>query len=294
MHLTDVFIHKRALRDTYMVSKLTFFKNKGRPGTSSSRFIKYASRAWFCSLVVAQVVFVVYLIGGYGLATASGQFTDWNRFNDTAYQQGDMLGNIMYGIHVLLAIVMIVGGSIQLVPSIRLRYLALHKINGRVFVVLACSISLAGMYLILFRGTVGNLFLHSMTFFSGLVVLSASFFAIKAARSKQISRHQDWALRLYLAANGVLFFRLFIFAWFMLFGALGVNTDDFTGPTVYTVSVCSYVLPLVIHEWYRYAKKQHNTLNTVLLVSSLFCVSAIFLIGLVGISMASWYPSVFA
>jgi uncharacterized membrane protein len=201
---------------------------------------------------------------------------------------------------------MIVGGTLQLLPQIRKRFIEFHKFNGRVFVVLACTISLAGMYLITSRGTVGDLFMQSMTFFSGLVVLVSSFLAVKAARSRNIKLHSEWAIRLFLAANGVLFFRLIIFAWFMVFGALGVNTDDFTGPTVYAVSVSAYLLPLIMFELYRRMQRQLDVasktasvgsmlqISTYALSVSLFFIGLVFLLGLFGITLGNWYPSVFS
>ena len=67
--------------------------------------------------------------------------------------------------------------------------------------------------------------------FGGLVVIVSSIFAVKTAL-RNFNAHQRWAIRLYLAANGVLFFRLLIFAWFLAFGTLGVDTATFTGPAV--------------------------------------------------------------
>jgi hypothetical protein len=273
--------------------------------TKVRKTLTLSTQFWLISLIAAQIVFVLYLILGYGLSTVENQLEAWNKFNDTAFKDGDTLGNLAYGMHVLLAIVMIVGGTLQLLPQIRQRFIVFHKFNGRVFVVLACTISLAGMYLITSRGTVGDLFMHSMTFFSGLVVLLASFLAVKAARSRNIKLHSEWAIRLFLAANGVLFFRLFIFAWFMVFGALGVNTDDFTGPTVYAVSVSAYLLPLVIFEWYRRLHRQLSDASKLTSVQSnimlktyaisicLILIGMIFLIGLFGITLGSWYPSLF-
>lgn len=273
--------------------------------TKVRKTLTLSTQFWLISLIAAQIVFVLYLILGYGLSTVENQLEAWNKFNDTAFKDGDTLGNLAYGMHVLLAIVMIVGGTLQLLPQIRKRFIEFHKFNGRVFVVLACTISLAGMYLIISRGTVGDLFMQSMTFFSGLVVLVSSFLAVKAARARNIKLHSEWAIRLFLAANGVLFFRLIIFAWFMVFGALGVNTDDFTGPTVYAVSVSAYLLPLVIFEWYRRLHRQLSDASKLTSVQSnimlktyaisicLILIGMIFLIGLFGITLGSWYPSLF-
>jgi uncharacterized membrane protein len=260
--------------------------------TLVQKILPLSTKCWLISLMLAQAVFVTYLCLGYGLASLKGKPQAWNTFNNTAFVANDTAGNLFYGLHVLLAIIMIAGGSFQLIPAIRNKFIKFHRMNGRIYVSLACVISLAGMYLILFRGTVGNVFLHSMTFFSGIVVVLSSFLAIRAIRRKEISIHQRWATRLFLAANGVLFFRLFIFAWFLVFGSLGVNTDDFTGPTVYAVSLCSYLLPLIFFEWYRWAVKQQSKVHHLAVGVILMGISAIFLIGLFGITMANWYPSI--
>jgi hypothetical protein len=199
-----------------------------------------------------------------------------------------------------LAIVMIIGGSLQLIPAIRRNYKTFHKYNGRLFVTLACSISLAGMYLLLSRGTVGNPLLHGLTAFSGVMVIVSSFFAIRAIRNANVTLHQRWALHLFLAANGVLFFRLFIFAWITLFGTLGINTADFTGPAVISVSVLSYVAPHIIAQliWVVKVTATGNTNRVSLLKNlisvTLLVVSAVFIIGLFGLTLGSWYPAVVA
>lgn len=257
------------------------------------KLLKRSVTVWLSSLIIAQLVFVSYLLLGYGLTAMTSGWSTWSAFNNSAYMENDIIGNISYATHVLLAIAMILGGSLQILPSIRNRFTKFHRINGRIVVSLACIISLAGMYLIVFRGTVGNVLLHSLTAFSGLVILISSFMAIKMARNKNFAKHKVWAIRLYLAANGVLFFRLLMFAWLSMFGTLGINTKDFTGITVVCLSVASYILPLVIAEWVRHAKKKPRPLIVIPCACLLFGISAAFLLGLFAISVGSWYPSVF-
>lgn len=270
---------------------MTNTQNTSRVNGSLS-LLSYAQKTWFVSLLIAQFFFVMYLILGYAMAGVSSGMSSWSRFNETAYAQNDTVGNVMYALHVLLAIVMIIGGSLQLIPRIRQRFSRFHRINGRVFVVLACTISCAGLYLIIFRGTVGNTLMHSLTAFSGFVVLISSVLAVKSARRRDFKSHQVWAIRLFLAANGVLFFRLFIFGWFMVFGTLGVNTDNFTGPTVVTISFCSYVLPLLFAELVRYAQVAKARKTAICCAVVLFIVAAIYLVGLVGLIMGNWYPAI--
>jgi uncharacterized membrane protein len=258
------------------------------------KLLNVSITAWLSSLIIAQLVFVTYLLLGYGFSAATSGWAAWSEFNDSAYVENDVLGNLAYAGHVLLAIVMILGGSLQLLPSIRNRFRRFHRMNGRVVITLACLISLAGIYLIIFRGTVGNLLMHLLTSFAGLVILVSAYMSIKAARNKDFGKHKIWAIRLYLAANGVLFFRLIMFAWFSVFGTLGINIKDFTGITVVGISMASYVLPLIIAEWVRYAGKDFKPLIAIPCACLLFCISAVFLLGLFAISVGRWYPSVFA
>lgn len=257
-----------------------------------AKFLNFSIATWLSTLILAQLVFVGYLILGYGYSVSVSGLSSWMQFNDSAYVENDLIGNLAYASHVLLAIAMLLGGSLQILPNVRNRFRKFHRINGRVAVTLACVISLAGMYLIIFRGTVGNLTMHLLTSFGGVVILVSSFMSIKAARNKNFSQHKAWAIRLYLAANGVLFFRLFIFAWFTVFGTFGINTKDFTGITVVSISIASYVFPLLVAEWVSYANRNPKPVIAIPCACLLLAVSAIFLLGLFAISVGRWYPSI--
>ena len=257
--------------------------------------LETSKKLWFICLLLTQACFVTYLILGYAVTGITHGISQWTRLNNTAYIANDMTGNVMYAAHVLLAVIMIIGGSLQLIPTLRAKYKTFHRYNGYVFVILACCISLAGLYLIIVRGTVGNTLMHALTMFGGLLVIVSSIFAVKTARARNIHAHQIWAIRLYLAANGVLFFRLMIFAWFIVFGSLGIDTATFTGPTVIFISLCSYVFPILIAELVRYAaKKTSHRLITLTCACLMLLISAIFLTGLFGVVLASWYPAIVA
>jgi uncharacterized membrane protein len=258
------------------------------------KMLSNSKKIWFSCMLMAQTCFVTYLVLGYGLISVTAGISGWNRLNNTAYVANDTTGNLMYGAHVLLAIVMIIGGSLQLIPSLRAKHPLFHRLNGRIFVLLACTISLAGIYLILARGTTGNTLMQGLTIFGGCVVILSSICAVIAAKKRNFSLHKTWAIRVYLAANGVLFFRLMIFAWFLTFGTLGVDTTTFTGPTVLAVSICSYIIPLSIAELVRYAETTTNTIITIATASLMLLIAIIFLVGLFGVVLANWYPAVFS
>jgi len=259
-----------------------------------NQLLTTSKKIWFSCLLLAQTCFVIYLALGYGLTSVTTGISGWSLLNKTAYIANDPTGNLMYAAHVLLAIVMIIGGSLQLIPTLRVKYTKFHRYNGRLFVLLACTISLAGIYLMVIRGSVGSPLTQGLTIFGGCVIILSSIFAVRAAKTRNIKHHQIWAIRLYLAANGVLFFRLIIFAWFLLFGTLGIDTTTFTGPTVLAASICSYVLPLVIAELIRYAESTKNKVITIATASLMLFISIIFLVGLLSVVLAQWYPIIFS
>ena len=81
--------------------------------------LEYSKKLWFISLLMAQTCFVVYLILGYGMTGLTTGLSGWNRLNNTAYVANDATGNLMYAVHVLFAVVMILGGSLQLIEKLR-------------------------------------------------------------------------------------------------------------------------------------------------------------------------------
>lgn len=260
----------------------------------TARVLRGSAQAWFAVLVAAQLCFVLYLISGYGHATLSADLARWNQFNSGAFEPDNPAGNLAYGLHVLLAIVMIAGGPLQLIPALRARYRRFHKINGYTFVTLAVCISVAGQYLLWTRGTVGTLSMHLMTSFSGIVVVVSAVMAVRAARNKRISLHQVWAVRLFLAANSVLFFRILLFGWLMLFGQEGIDFSTFSGPAVVAISIGSYILPLLMFECYRYGLTAQSVFATVSITMAMGLAVVCFSVGTFGVVAGNWYPTIFS
>ncbi|QPG06874.1 DUF2306 domain-containing protein [Salinimonas marina] len=263
------------------------------PHLKTGNLLRGSVQAWFVVLMVAQLCFVLYLLLGYGHATLSADLARWNQFNSGAFEPSNPAGNLAYGLHVLLAVIMIAGGPLQLIPALRARYWRLHKINGYTFVTLAVCISMASQYLLWTRGTVGSLSMHLMTSFSGIVVVVSAIMAVKAARNKRIAIHQVWAVRLFLAANSVLFFRILLFGWLMIFGQAGIDFSTFSGPAVVAISIGSYLLPLLMFEWYRYGLTAQSGFATVTITMAMGLAVICFSIGTFGVVVGNWYPALF-
>ncbi len=120
--------------------------------------LKAAARFWFVVTVIGQLIFafaVASFYGSYGAARGlalRGSFTN-------GYVPGDTMGNFAVAMHVVRPSSSCSPGAIQLVPQIRKRFPAFHRWNGRVYMLTAVTLSVAGLYMTWVRGSVGD---HSL------------------------------------------------------------------------------------------------------------------------------------
>lgn len=256
------------------------------------KLLSWSARSWLSVLVFCQLLFVIYLIFAYANPAITGNLAQWNGNAPNAFVENDTAGNVAFGMHVLLAIIMILGGPLQLIPAIRNRFRTFHRINGRIFVMLAVLISVVGIYLIWTRGTVGDTLMQGLTTFNGVVTIVSGYFAYTYARQRKIAIHQVWATRLFIVANGVLYFRILLFGFLVAIGPVGIDFETFTGPTVVALSLCSYVFPVLYYEVYRSAQRSQSALYIYAVSLSMITITLTFVVGTFGVTVANWLPSI--
>ena len=129
--------------------------NSVRDASQGLARMRQAAMAWFAVAAVGQLLFAVYIIAFYAPPAVRGSFADWSRYRRVidGYVAGDTAGNIQFGVHVLMAAILTIGGILQLLPAVRARVPALHRWNGRVFVVTAIAAALGGLWLVWVRGS---------------------------------------------------------------------------------------------------------------------------------------------
>ena len=66
------------------------------------------------------------------------------------------VGNLAFAAHVTLAAVVTAGGTLQILPQIRERAIAVHRWNGRAFMVAAVAAALTGLYMNWVHGANGG------------------------------------------------------------------------------------------------------------------------------------------
>jgi hypothetical protein len=242
--------------------------------------LEAAARFWVVVAVIGQWAFLYFILALYGSSTLQGNFQAWsrNKFLLKGYVAGDTAGNLAFAAHALLAAVIAFGGAIQLVPQIRARAIAVHRWNGRLFLLTAFGVSVSGLYMVWVRGA--RLSMPSAVGVSLNAVLIILFGALawRAAVTRDVVAHRRWALRTYLVANGQWFIRVGMLAWMI------VSRGQDHGFYRFWNFGC-YLVPLAVLELYLRAKQSAGP-NGRYAIAALLIVLTVFMgVGIFGVTM---------
>ncbi len=255
--------------------------------------LQAAVAAWLAVAAVGQLIFATYVLMLYGGGVVTGPITQWNRVTPRAWVPGETLGNVMFGAHMLFTVVIVLGGLIQLLPPLRRRAPALHRWNGRVYLLTAVLLALGGMAMLLTRGTVGGIWQQVGTAVNGLVIMVCAAMAWRHTRARRFDAHRRWALRLCLSVSGVWFFRIGLMAWLLIFRApVGFDAKSFSGPFLTALAFGQFIVPLLVLELvFRTQAGKHRVqrLATTALVVALTGLTAL---GIFAATMGMWLPRV--
>ncbi|GAA0709401.1 DUF2306 domain-containing protein [Dokdonella soli] len=258
------------------------------------RSLRVAAISWFAVAATGQLLFVVYLLLLYGRAALRGDWAALNKVMPHGYVPGDVPGNLTIALHILLAVIITLGGLIQLVPQIRLRAPAFHRWNGRVYMTCVAATCVAGLYMVWVRGGgPGDLSQNLGITFDAVLILLCAGMALRHALARQIAVHRQWALRLFMAANGVWFFRVGLMFWILLnHGPVGFDPKTFTGPFLTFLSFADILLPLAVLELYLRAKERGRTPQRIAVAATLGVLTVAMATGIFGAVVGLWLPNV--
>jgi len=207
------------------------------------------------------------------------------------YIPGDTIGNVAAGIHLLLAVVIIVSGAIQLIPQIRDRAPSFHRWNGRIYILTAFTISIVGLYMIWVRGTVGDLSQYVAITLNAVLIMLCAAMALRYALVRKFSVHRRWALRLFLVAGGVWFFRVGLWLWMLLNnGPAGFDPKTSTGPALTIGAFGQFLLPLAVLELYLRARDRAGAPGRIAMAAVLFVLTVAMGVGIFEVTMNRWLP----
>jgi hypothetical protein len=243
--------------------------------------------------VFGQFIFAAYVAVFYGSASLAGDFERWNKVLPRGYDPADPLGNAMLGLHLLLAVALVIAGALQLIPSVRRYAPAVHRWNGRAYMTFASVLAIGGLWLVWVRGgAAGDVSQHVAISINAALIIGCAGLAWRAARARRFAEHKRWALSLFLVASGVWFFRVGLMAWVAIHRRpVGFDPATFSGPFLTSLAIGVYVvLPLALVQAYFAAAQRGSTVVRFGVAGLLGLVALVILGGTLAATMGMWLP----
>jgi uncharacterized membrane protein len=253
--------------------------------------LKSAARFWFAVTVLGQVVFAFTVASFYALTALRGDYHKWNFTN--GYVPGFSMGNTAVVLHVASAVIIMLAGAVQLVPQIRNHFPVFHRWNGRIYMLTAVTLSVAGLYMTWIRGSVGDLSVHLGSTLNAVLIWLCGGMALRYALAHDFKTHRRWALRFFLVVSASWFFRIGFFLSFLVFkGPFGFDPVTFRGPFLTFMTFAQYLVPLAVLEIYLRAQDRPGALRRMATAGMLFVLTLVMVAGLFAVGMAQWVPQV--
>ena len=263
------------------------------PRKLADRALKAAAGFWFVVVVLGQLVFAFTVASFYGLTAARGNWQQWNKSMVHGYSPDHPMGNLVVAIHLTSAVIILLSGAIQLVPQVRRRAPLFHRWNGRIYMVTAFTISLAGLYMTWVRGTVGDLSQHIGQSLDAVLIMLCAVMALRYALARDFKTHRRWALRLFMVVSASLFIRAGIFLSFLLnHGPFGFDAVTFSGPFLTFMSFGQYLVPLAVLEIYLRTQDRAGAAGRFAMAAGLFVLTLMLGAGIVAVTMAAFLPNI--
>jgi hypothetical protein len=257
----------------------------------ANRLLIGSARFWFVVAAIGQGAFIAFIALAYGSAAIRADFVAWNEPNHiVGYVTGDGFGNAAVISHVLLAGIVTTMGLLQMLPALRARWPKWHRWNGRAFVVIAMITAVSGLWMTWIRGARLSTLAPIGTTVNGMLILLVASYAWYLAINKRFVEHQRWATHLFLLVNGVWFLRVGMMAWFLLNQGPRGNTAGMDGPFDLTWSFASFLLPMAVYEWYRWAKSNTRAAPKIYAAIAIIAFTVLTGIGSFGAYWMMWRP----
>lgn len=257
---------------------------------TAPRALRFAAASWFVVTLVGQLLFLGYIIGFYAPPVLHDDIAAWSRNKAVidGYVAGDTMGNLQFGVHVLMAAILTCGGILQIWPALRRRSARLHRWNGRVFMVAAMIAALGGLWLVWIRGSrLGWASATGITL-NALLILIFVALAWRAARARDFGAHQRWAMRAFLVVSGVWFLRIGMMA-FALIAVGGIGLPKSRVQDFFAVwSFGSTLVPLLVYELYR---RTNSTSGRYVMGGGLLVLTLAMAVGVAGAALMMWTPA---
>jgi uncharacterized membrane protein len=259
--------------------------------SQQARALRWAATLWLGVALLGQGIFVTYVARLYGGAVLAGDLSRWNKVMPHGHVPGDTAGNSVLGLHLLFTVVILLGGALQLLPTLRRVAPRVHRWLGRGYIVSALVMSLGGLFLVWTRGEPVRLGQNLGISLNAVLIVVFAGLALQAARARRITAHRQWALRLYLAVLGVWFFRLGLTLWLLIHRApVGFDPQTFSGPFLTALSFGQTLVPLAVLELYFRAQRSPRRGVQTAAAAGLLALTLATAAGMATATLMLWWP----
>jgi uncharacterized membrane protein len=253
--------------------------------------LKLAARSWFVVAALGQWIFATYVISFYGGAALRGNLNTWNEAISHAHVPGQTMNNFVVGAHIFLAMIIIAGAPLQLIPQVRTWAPAFHRWNGRVFMLAVVATSVAGLYMVWTRGATRSMLQTIGISVDALLIIAFAVLSLRYALKRDIRTHRRWALRLFMVVNAGWFFRVGLMFWvFVNRGPAGFDPKTFTGWFLDSLSFADYLLPLLLLELYLRTRDRGGVPARFAMAGALLVATVATGIGVAIATVGMWLP----
>ena len=257
--------------------------------------LRSGAAMWWVVAIAGHFIFGAYIIGTYGMATLHANTAAWNRVWPTGYVPGKPLGNLVVAVHVLLAAAVMFCGPLQLVPALRRRAPWFHRWNGRVYATVAIIVGLAGLVMMAEDRSFVGASQNGSVAINGVLLLICASLAWRRARERDFVAHRRWALRLFVLAAGVWFFRIGLSAWIAINGGIaGFDPRTMQGPALFALAAGEWIVPLLALEAYFRVEKARSATGRYIVAALLMLLAAATGYAVYRATIGMWLPLMFA
>lgn len=215
--------------------------------TTDVRILRWSS--YFLTAIVwaSAGLFGLYILAFYASALYTGDMEKWNGVLPGLYTKESTASNAGVGIHFATGGIILILGSIQMIDSIRLRFPAVHRWIGRIYIIASLLTAVGGLVFIFIKGTICGTVMDIGFGLYGVLMLIAAIETYRHARAGRLQTHEAWAIRLYALAIGSFLYRMDYGFWMMLTGGVG-HEEGFSGSFDMIMAFMFYLPNLLVAE----------------------------------------------
>lgn len=149
---------------------------------------------------------------------------------------------IMY-IHVIAGMIFLLSGAYQLVPYFRKRNIQIHRLIGKVFLIISFIVSVSAIVLAIFYPYSDKIESFTNLIF-GVYILYATVKAFTTIRKKRVLDHANWVRRVFFVSLSIATIRLIMIAMMVISNNTVqevMGTSFFIGFLLHTIIVEAWI-----------------------------------------------------